>query len=299
MLDDAVKALNQMLSPRLRAVLWKSIGLALALIIAVGIALDRLIVWLVGAGGRSVETTLGPQAHLPATALGWLISIAAGLGIVVGSVMLMPAVTAVVASFFADQIAEEVERVHYPNDPPGVALPLWLAVLEGGKTALLAIAIYICATPFLLFAGFGAILFFLATAWLLGREYFELAAMRFRPPLEAKALRKRHAATVYGGRLADRGVRLDSHHQPGDAALRHAVDGSRPQAARSREGDRPIACAWTSPRPRRRVPQSSSASPIARPRRGCCLPRSRRSRIAARGKAGRARHIWSLPRCAA
>ena len=95
MLDDAVKALNQMLSPPLRAVLWKSIGLALALIIAVGIALDRLIVWLVGAGGRSVETTLGPHAHLPATALGWLISIAAGLGIVVGSVMLMPAVTAV------------------------------------------------------------------------------------------------------------------------------------------------------------------------------------------------------------
>jgi uncharacterized protein involved in cysteine biosynthesis len=201
MLDDAIKALNQMLSPRLRAVLWKSIGLALALIIAAGIALDRLIVWLVGASGRSVETTLGPQAHLPATALGWLISIAAGLGIVVGSVMLMPAVTAVVASFFADQIAEEVEHVHYPNDPPGIALPLWLAVLEGGKTALLAIAVYIIATPFLLFAGFGAILFFLATAWLLGREYFELAAMRFRPPLEAKALRKRHAATVYGAGL--------------------------------------------------------------------------------------------------
>jgi CysZ protein len=201
MLDDVIKALNQMLSLRLRAVLWKSIGLALALIIAAGIALDRLIVWLVGAGGRSVETTLGPQAHLPATALGWLISIAAGLGIVVGSVMLMPAVTAVVASFFADQIAEEVEHVHYPNDPPGIALPLWLAVLEGSKTALLAVAVYIIATPFLLFAGFGAILFFLATAWLLGREYFELAAMRFRPPIEAKALRKRHAATVYGAGL--------------------------------------------------------------------------------------------------
>jgi len=74
-------------------------------------------------------------------------------------------------------------------------------VLEGGKTALLAVAIYICANSFLLFAGFGAILFFLATAWLLGREYFELAAMRFRPPIEAKALRKRHAATVYGAGL--------------------------------------------------------------------------------------------------
>lgn len=201
MLDDAAKALNQMLSPQLRALLWKSIGLALALIVAAGIALDRLIVWLVGAGSRSVETTLGPHAHAPVTAVGWLLSIAAGLGIIVGSVMLMPAVTALVASFFADEIAEEVEHAHYPNDPPGVALPLWLAVLEGGKTALLALLVYICATPFLLFAGFGAILFFLATAWLLGREYFELAAMRFRPPIEAKALRKRHAGSVYGAGL--------------------------------------------------------------------------------------------------
>jgi len=45
------------------------------------------------------------------------------------------------------------------------------------------------------------VIFFLATAWLLGREYFELAAMRFRPPNEAQALRKRNAATVYAGGL--------------------------------------------------------------------------------------------------
>ncbi len=197
MLDDAAKALTQMLSPPLRAVLWKSIGLALALIVAAGIALDRLLVWLVGTGGAAVEATLGPHAHLPATAIAWLLSVAAGLGIIVGSVMLMPAVTALVASFFADQIAEEVERVHYPHDPPGVALPLLLAVFEGGKTALLAVVVYVCAAPFLLLAGFGAVIFFLATAWLLGREYFELAAMRFRRPAEAKALRRRNAASVY------------------------------------------------------------------------------------------------------
>jgi CysZ protein len=115
--------------------------------------------------------------------------------------MLMPAVTALVASFFADQIAAEVERVHYPDDPPGVALPLWRAMLQGGKTALLAVVVYLCAAPLLLLAGAGAILFFLATAWLLGREYFELAAMRFRSPREAKELRKRNAATVYVGGL--------------------------------------------------------------------------------------------------
>ena len=139
----------------------------------------------------------------------------------------MPAVTAFVASFFADQIADEVERAHYPADPPGKALPLWLAVMEGGKTALLAVLIYLCAAPFLLFAGFGAVIFFLATAYILGREYFELAAMRFRPPAEAKALRKRNAMTVYHRRPVHRRLRLDPDRQSGDAAVRHGVDGAR------------------------------------------------------------------------
>jgi len=201
MLDDAVKAFTQMLSPPLRAVLWKSIGLALLLVIVAAIALDRLIIWLAGAGGASLETAFGPPAHLPVSAFAWVLSIAASLGILAGGILLMPAVTAFVAGFFADQIADEVEREHYPADPPGVALPLWRAILEGGKTALLAVLVYVCAAPFLLLAGFGAVIFFLATAWLLGREYFELAAMRFRPPGEARALRKRNAATVYVGGL--------------------------------------------------------------------------------------------------
>jgi len=201
MLEDAARAISQMLSPPLRAVLWKSIGLALALIVVVAIVLNRLISWLLGAGSVAVENGLGPHAHMPATVLGWVLSIAAGLGIVVGSVMLMPAVTAFVASFFADEIADEVEREHYPADQRGVALPLWVAVIEGGKTALLAVLVYLCALPFLLFAGFGVVIFFLATAWLLGREYFDLAAMRFRPPDEAKAFRKHYAGTVFVGGL--------------------------------------------------------------------------------------------------
>lgn len=202
MLDDAIKAIVQMFSPPLRAVLWKSIGLALLLIIALAAALERIIVWLVGVGSTSAETALGPHAHFPVDAIAWLLSVAAGFGILIGSVMLMPAVTAFVASFFADAIAEEVERTHYPAGPPGKALTLGQAVFQGSKTALLALAVYLCALPFVLFAGLGAVLFFLVTAWLLGREYFELAAMRFRPAVEAKALRRDHAARVFiGGML--------------------------------------------------------------------------------------------------
>lgn len=202
MLDDAIKAFAQIFSPPLRAVLWKSIGLALLLIIALAVALERAIVWLVGLGSMSAETALGPHAHFPVDALAWLLSLMAGFGILVGSVMLMPAVTAFVASFFADEIAEQVEHTDYPADPPGKASSLGQAILQGGKTALLALVVYVFAVPFLLIAGLGAVLFFLATAWLLGREYFGLAAMRFRPPAEAKAFRRQHATSVFiGGML--------------------------------------------------------------------------------------------------
>src|SRR5262249_21070994 len=92
---------------------------------------------------------------------------------------------------------ERVERTHYPTDPPGVAPPAWSAALQGARTALLALAVYLCTLPFFLFAGVGVVMFFVATAWLLGREYFDLAAVRFHPIAEARALRHRHNATVF------------------------------------------------------------------------------------------------------
>ena len=51
--------------------------------------------------------------------------------------------------------------------------------------------------PFLLFAGLGGVVFFVATAYVLGRQYFELAAMRFHPVPEAKALRRANSGTVF------------------------------------------------------------------------------------------------------
>ena len=197
MLDAAIKALTQMLSPPFRAVLGKAIGLALVLIVAIGIALQRLLMWLATAGEGWAESVLGGSAHTPLEILSWILAVAAGLGILVGSVFLMPAVTALVGSFFVDEIALEVERTHYPAEPPGAALPLPTAVLEGIKTALLAVLVYLIAVPFLLVAGAGAVIFFIAAAYLLSREYFELAAMRFHSVPEAKALRKANQSTVF------------------------------------------------------------------------------------------------------
>jgi len=197
MLDAVFKALGQMFSQPFRTVLLKSVGLAIAFLALVVIVLFRLLEWLSDAGMDWFEAMMGPATHGPLAVLGWIVAIALGFGLFAGAVLLMPAVTALTASFFADEIAELVERSHYPADPPGNALPLWLATVEGAKTALLAIAVYLCVLPFFLVAGAGAVVFFTATAWLLGREYFQLAAMRFRPVAEAKALRRRHQATIF------------------------------------------------------------------------------------------------------
>jgi CysZ protein len=197
MYDAVINALAQLFSQPLRRVLLKSVGLALLLIVIIGIGLQRVLSSLAQSGADWAEQTAGMAPHAAWAALAWVLSIMAGLGILTGALFLMPAVTAFVGSFFVDEVAEVVEHTHYPAEAPGRALPIFRALIEGVQFALLALAVYLCALPFLLLAGLGVIILFLANSYLLGREYFELAAMRFRPPAEAKALRKRRATYVF------------------------------------------------------------------------------------------------------
>ncbi len=197
MLDAAYKAFSQILSPPMRAILWKSAGLALLLIVVVAIGLQRLLNWFADSGEIWAEQALGPNFHTTLDVLSWLVSIAAGLGIVFGAIFLMPAITSLVASVFVDDVADIVERTYYPADRPGKPLPIGRALIESVKLSLLTIAVYLVALPLVLILGAGFIVFFIATAWLLGREYFEFAAMRFRPVAEAKEMRRQNAAIVF------------------------------------------------------------------------------------------------------
>jgi uncharacterized protein involved in cysteine biosynthesis len=197
MIDAAVKALSQILSPPMRTILWRSIGLALVLITVLAIGLQRLLSWFATSGEGWAEAMLGPNFHTALNVLSWLVSIAAGFGVVVGGIFLMPAITSLIAGFFVDDVADLVEREYYPAEQPGMALPITLATIEGAKVALLTLLVYLVALPFVFLAGAGFLVFFIATAWLLGKQYFELAAMRFRPPAEAKLMRKDNAATVF------------------------------------------------------------------------------------------------------
>ena len=107
MFDAAAKALAQMFTRPFRAVLFKSIGLAVLLLVLFGIGLNKLFGWLTSVGQGYLDGVTGPGLQMPLHALIWVLALSAGFGLIAGALFIMPAVTAFVASFFSDEIAAE------------------------------------------------------------------------------------------------------------------------------------------------------------------------------------------------
>lgn len=184
--ESAVTALRQILSPPFRAVLWKSLALTIALLALVWALLTRLFSWWF-AGTAAV-------AQYP-----WIDAYAvllAGFGLVFGLAYLIPPVSMLVAGFFLDDVAERVESESYPGDPPGTPLPVATALAEAGRFALTALGVNLLALLFFFIPGVNITAFFVANTYLLGREYFALAAGRFRPRADVQALYARRRLTV-------------------------------------------------------------------------------------------------------
>jgi CysZ protein len=181
MIKAAFKALADVTSPEFRAVLWKSIGLSLLLFVGLFFTVEAAFWFL----------TLFPYPWLETIA-----AIGAGLGLLVAFFFLMVPVTALFAGLYLDNVAAKVETKHYASDPAGKPQPvlksIWLAVQFGA----LVLVVNLLALP-LVFTGFGAIVLVIVNAYLLSREYFEMAAMRFMEPADAKDLRKDNALTVF------------------------------------------------------------------------------------------------------
>jgi uncharacterized protein involved in cysteine biosynthesis len=122
------------------------------LITVLAIGLQRLLSWFATNGEGWAEATLGPNFHTTLNILSWVVSIAAGFGVVLGGIFLMPAITSLIAGFFVDDVADLVEREYYPAEQPGLALPLTVATIEGVKIALLTLLVYLIAVPFVFVA---------------------------------------------------------------------------------------------------------------------------------------------------
>jgi CysZ protein len=181
MLQDALDSLSDIVSPPFRRVMAKSLALTAAALVLAWFGLDRF--------APLIE--VGP---------GWLattISVLVGLGLLAGLAFLVAPVASLVAGFFFDEIAAHVEREIDPAGAPGRPAPALAAALAALRFAGLSVLVNLVALILLFFAGFGVFAWFGATGYLLGREYFELAAMRFRPAAQARAMRAERAGIVF------------------------------------------------------------------------------------------------------
>jgi CysZ protein len=182
MITDALDALAEIFSPPFRRVMWKSLALTTAILVLAGVGLDRLALSFV---------------HVGPAWLGVVLSVVLALGLIVGMTFLAPPTASLVASFYLDDVAALVERTIDPHGPPGRPLPFAPSVAMGIRFAVLSVLVNVIVLALTVFTGIGLVSFFVLNGYLLGREYFELAAMRHVSASEARFLFRRQWPMVF------------------------------------------------------------------------------------------------------
>ena len=190
MIGDFLKALAQLADRRFRRVLLLGIGLTIALLAALTIVLA----WIAGLFIPETITLLGIE-------ITWLDSVASwatvGLMILLSVVLMVP-VAAAFTGIFLDDVAEAVEEKHYPGLAEVGHIPVLDTLRDSLSLILVTIGVNLVALILLFFVGpLAPVLFWAVNGYLLGREFFQMAAMRREGRDGATRLRKRHAGQVW------------------------------------------------------------------------------------------------------
>ncbi len=182
MLHAFSKGLSQLGDPQIRKVIWFSIAAAGSVF---------TVLWL------AVGALLGATTVFTSGWLEWVVDLLGGLATLVFTWFLFPAVISAVIGIFLEDIAEAVEARHYPALPPAAGLPVAKAVMTVTAYLGIMIALNMVLLIFLLLPPLFPFVFYAVNGYLLGREYFELVALRRTGPEEARRLRKAHRGKLF------------------------------------------------------------------------------------------------------
>jgi uncharacterized protein involved in cysteine biosynthesis len=176
---------------RFRAVFWLSIGLTLLVLFA----FSAVVIWGVGA-------LIGDSVTIPLIGtVGWVdnaLSIAAIPLMMVLSIFLMVPVASAVLGLFLDRVAQVVEDRHYPGLGAASDVPVADQLRDTlGFLGTMLAANLVALVLYIFFVPLAPLIFWALNGFLLGREYFTMAAIRRVGRAEAKRLRRRHLPAVW------------------------------------------------------------------------------------------------------
>ena len=213
MIASCIAAIEEIFSPPFRAVFAKTLGLTILLLVILGVAAEKLVLVYVAL----------PHAVWLAT----LLHVVAGLGLFVGLAFLVTPVSFVVAGLFFDELADHVEADIAGPAGRGRAMAIGPALWIGLKFGALSLLVNAVALALLFVPGVNAIAFFGANAYLLGRGFFEIAALRYLPTstpfANCAATSLRSASILAGCVLAAPLLDSGAARQPTHAALRRGA----------------------------------------------------------------------------
>ena len=185
MLTAFLRAVYVLSMPPMRRLVMLSLGLA---------ALTFVSLWLAVAG------VLYHTALFEWRPLNWLLDLMGGLAVLGLSWLLFPAVVTLIMSFFLERVAAAVEAVDYPGRAAPRRQPVGESVGATLRLTTLTLLLNLLALPvYLLMPGINLFLFLALNGYLLGREYFEVVALRRLDAAATRAARNRFGLRVFLG----------------------------------------------------------------------------------------------------
>ena len=190
-LSDFLKSVAQFDDPKFRRVLWRGMGLTIVLLIAACLLVNFGVNQLLSSAWAA--NLIGNQSWL-----GALINVGGVLFTIALSIWLMVPVTSAIIALFLDEVAQAVEARHYPHLPKQTATKLQDQILVGIRfLGILLLANIGTLILSMIVPPLAPFVFWATNGYLMGREYFQMAAMRRMPRAQAQELFQRHQGSIW------------------------------------------------------------------------------------------------------
>lgn len=181
MLRAFALAIEDATRPAQRRALLLSVLLALSLLALAWIGLTALLAGERVVGISWLDGAIAALGSVAALALAW---------------MLFPALTLLVLGFFLDGILAAVERQHYPALGPPRRVGFGAALASALRILALTLVLNLLVLPLYLVPAINFLVYYGLNGYLVGREYFELVALRRMEGAAARGMWRRHRGTL-------------------------------------------------------------------------------------------------------